>query len=336
MPSTPPHTPPSSPRTSRDVSFAPIPITDVSAITTVVVDASNASTTVTDVSGAGYDIRTTTTISDTSFLVHTVFTSHDPSGVVDISEDLTENITVYADDVGPSGENTALMEQIRVYASQINCDAFHGKGTVDDYAALFAAASNIAHETSQIQLNVDVSGFNEFAAAADELSALFQNFTLRLQSINIINDTTFLTAIASALSRIVNLANIFGKFKETILQTTTIQIPKSTYDTRVVLEGVMGEIQCAMDHIQYFVDPSSCATPLTDAALSTTEKNIINQAVVTIDNWNSICQQGVSIAMNNDPNIQYISQANVQIQQQTSSLRSATSALRNKISAMMW
>lgn len=288
---------------------------------------------VTDISGVGYDILTTTVVTDTSFIIQTVFTSSDPSGVVDISETLTENVTMYVDDVDPSGQNTVLINQIRDYASQINCDSFHGKGTVDDYAVLFQAASNIANETAQMQLNVDVDGFNAFAVAADELSTLFQSFTVKLQSVNIINDTAFLTAIAHALERIVHLSNVFGKFKETILQTSTIKIPKSTYDTRVVLESVMGEIACAMDHIQYFVDPSSCSTVLTDAELTSVEKTIIQEAVHTIDQWNVICQQGVTIAMGNDPDIQYISQVNAQIQQSSVSLRQATSTLRNKIAA---
>jgi len=315
--------PPSTPRPrGTDASRNPLPpATDLSGIS------------VTDISGTGYDILTTTVVTDTSFIIQTVFTSSDPSGVVDITENLTENVTMYVDDVDPSGQNTVLIQQIRDYASQINCDSFHGKGTVDDYAVLFQAASNIANETAQMQLNVDVDGFNAFAVAADELSTLFQSFTVKLQSVNIINDTAFLSAIAHALGRIVHLSNVFGKFKETILQTSTIKIPKSTYDTRVVLEGVMGEIACAMDHIQYFVDPSSCSTVLTDAELTPVEKNIIQQAVHTIDQWNVICQQGVTIAMGNDPDVQYISQANAQIQLSTASLQQATSTLRNKIAA---
>jgi hypothetical protein len=44
---------------------------------------------------------------------------------------------------------------------------------------------------------------------ADDLSSLFNGFILKLQNVNIINDTAFLKAIASALKKIVNLSNVF-------------------------------------------------------------------------------------------------------------------------------
>jgi hypothetical protein len=284
-----------------------------------------------DICGNGYEIITTAIMTDTSFVIHTTFQSYDASGVVDIRESLTENVTIYDDDDDVSGQNTAIVNQIKWYASQIQCESFHGKGTIDDYAQLFQAASNIANETSQMQLNVDMDGFHDFATAADDLSRLFQGFIVKLQSVNIINDTDFLTAIAHALERIVHLSKTFGLFKETILQTTTIKIPKSTYDTQTVLKGVMDEINCAMDHIQYFVDPSSCPSTLTDAQLNQEEHDIIDQATNTIQHWNTICNHGISIAMNNDPSIQYIAQVDSDLSNKAHTLQQATANLKIKL-----
>ncbi len=59
--------------------------------------------------------------------------------------------------------------------------------------------SNIATETKQMQLDIDVDGFNEFANTADDLSNLFNSFIIKLQNVNIINDIIFLQSILNVL-----------------------------------------------------------------------------------------------------------------------------------------
>jgi len=97
--------------------------------------------------------------------------------------------------------NNEIVDQIREYATKIKCEDFHGKGSIDDYNELFMAASRIANETKQMQLDVDVQGFNDFGNAAQELSNLFENFTKRLQNINIINDSSFLESVLDAMKK---------------------------------------------------------------------------------------------------------------------------------------
>jgi hypothetical protein len=70
---------------------------------------------------------------------------------------------------------------------------------------------------------------------------------------------------------------------------------------------------------------------LTDAQLSGREKEIIAKSVDTINNWNILCKNGVSISMVNDPDIQYIKEANIQLKNQTSILTAATTNLRAKL-----
>ena len=246
-----------------------------------------------------------------------------------ISEKLLENVGVY--DIDPTSENARLVLDIKDYASKIQCSDFHGKGTIDDYTALFTAASRIANETKSITLDIDVAGFDEFSQAADDLSALFTSFIVKLQNVNIINDIDFLRSISAALRKIWHLSEVFGKFKQTILSTTTIQFPKSAHETKIVLEGVMEEINCAMRYIGHFVAPTS-EVPV-DADLSAAEKNIISEAVATIDNWNVICEHGISIAMENNSDVIYITQASNELKQTTNALRSATTSLRNKLAA---
>lgn len=247
---------------------------------------------------------------------------------VQITEDLSGQAFTYYEDTS----SNALVVQIKDYASRIQCTDFQGKGTIDDYSVLFEAASKIANETAHMQLDVDVEGFNEFAAAAEDLSSLFNGFILKLQNINIIDDTAFLQSVLNALEKIWQLSETFGRFKQTILATSQIQLPVSAHETKLAIEGVVGQLNCAMKYINHFVDASYSA-PET-ANLSETEQSIIDNAVATIENWNVLCTQGVSIAMSSNPDIMFIQSANDTLKQNTSVLTGATAKLRQKLSAL--
>lgn len=264
---------------------------------------------------------------DVNVNTQTTFQTTNPDAVPQITENLKETVEYnYDDNIITESDN--LVTEIRHYAQQIKCEDFHGKGSIDDYSELFAAASKIANETRQMQLNIDIDGFDEFGRAADELSELFVNFTRRLQNINIINDVKFLRAVLDALKKVWNLSEVFGRFKKTILVTSEIKVPKTSHDTKQILEEVMGEINCAMGYVNNFVVPDP---NLTKAKLSAEDKNIINKAVATIDNWKLLCDQGVSIALTNSTDMQYLKQANLELKQKTSVLKSVASTLRNKI-----
>lgn len=256
-------------------------------------------------------------------ITETKFTTIDASSDVQITEDLSGAVVAYYDDTLDSGKSDLL--------AQIQCEKFHGKGTIDDYSALFAAAAQIANESQQMKLDVDIEGFNEFASAADDLSALFSSFIVKLENISIIDDTAFLTAVAVALGKICNLSKVFGKFKETILATSTINLPKSAHDTSVILQNVSSNINCAMTYINHFVDSSSPAPSSAD--LSAEEKGIIDGAITTINNWNILCDQGVSIAMSSNPDIQFITGASAQLKTKANALKTATNLLKTKMTA---
>jgi hypothetical protein len=243
--------------------------------------------------------------------------------------EITEILNMSVIEIENCSSNTVL-DQIKYYAGQIHCSEFHGKGTVEDYSVLFDTASRIVKDTKQIQLDIDVEGFNEFSRAADELGQLFENFTLRLQNVNIIDDSAFLQSILTSLIKIDQLSNKFGKFKETILATSTIQLPCSVEETRNAIEDVTGEINCAMRYINHFVSPSG--NSLEDSELSSTDKNAILKATATLDAWGDICEQGVSLTMSHNPDIIYIKQANDVFRQQATVLRSSTSSLKNRYS----
>lgn len=264
-----------------------------------------------------------------NFATQSTFNTIDPTLDVQITQNLVETVDKYYNDSNNT-QTALIMAQISDYASKIQCSDFHGKGSIDDYSELFRAAAKIANDSKQIKLDVDVSGFTEFSQAADELSNLFNSFILKLQNVSIINDLDFLTSISIALQKIWNLSETFGRFKQTILATSSIQIPKSAHDTKVIIEGVIGEVNCAMNYINHFVNPGTQVLPA--ANLSLAEHDVINRAVSTIDNWNQLCDQGVSIAMSSNPDIQYINQSNNILKNQTINLKNATSSLKTKFS----
>ena len=129
------------------------------------------------------------------------------------------------------------------------------------------------------------------------------------------------------------MSNTFGRFKETILATSTIHMPKSTYDAKLFLEQVNCELNCAMNYINYFVD--SNAPKPANAELSLDDKNIINKAVNTIDNWNILCDQGLAIALNNNAEINSIKLINNDLLTGTTKLKQATSVLKNKLKNLL-
>lgn len=284
------------------------------------------------INGVGFQATNNQTlIPDVSVTTHSNFTTTDPlNHVPQINENLNEDVEYEYDD-NIISVNDNIVNEIRHYATQIKCEDFHGKGSIDDYAALFQAASQIANETRQMQLDIDVDGFNDFGQAADDLSALFTNFTLKLQSINIIDDTAFLQAVLNALKKIYNLSEVFGRFKETILVTSEIKIPKTAHDTKDILVNVMDEVNCSLNYINNFVNPDP---NLVDAQLSDADKNIISKAVVTIEHWQVLCDQGVSIAMTTNTDMKFLTQTNTELKQKTNIIKNATSTLKAKLQQM--
>jgi hypothetical protein len=279
--------------------------------------------------GNGFVVENTQTV-DVSGNVdtNTTFVTTATDSDVQITQDLSGNVDSYFDNTSNT-TTSGLLNQIKDYATKIQCSDFQGKGTIDDYSVLFNAAAKIANETKLMKLDVEIDGFNEFAAAADQLSALFNSFIIKLENVNIIDDTAFLASIVNALHKIWTLSETFGKFKQTIFATSNVQLPQSTHETRIAVESVINQLNCAMKYINYFVDDSSPAPA--NAALSDTEQSIIDNAVTTIENWNVLCEQGVSIAMSSNPDIVFIKNSNSLLKQNTSILTIATNKLRAKL-----
>lgn len=256
---------------------------------------------------------------------------HKPSKLYEDSNifDLSEVVTVYDDEIGDYNINKKLMDEITNYATKINCSDFHGKGTIDDYSELFNSVSRITSEYKQIQIDMHLEGFDDFSKAAEEMNQLFESFTIKLQNINIINDTHFLITISNALEKMCKLSETFGKFKDIILATTDVQIPKSVHETSELLTDVMIQVNCAMNYITHFVNPNN--NPLLNSELSVKEKNIIDNAVKKISNWSVDGEQQVKKIIEDNEDIKVIKQYNESIKKTSDNLKNAVLILKNKL-----
>lgn len=281
----------------------------------------------------GLEIITETGIQkDGTEVVQILAFTTDPSNEIQIVEKLNTKIQIYNDETDPIVNE--LIQEITQYASKINCTDFQGKGTIDDYVELFKVASNLAQETKQTSLDIDIAGFNEFGNAADELSKLFQQYIVKLENMNIINDKDFLKSISVSLKKIWNLSETFGKFKETILCASTIKVPKSIKDTRNVIEDVMTDVNCAMKYINHFISPemdNSNNNLCGRAELSEDEKLMIEESIQTINNWDQLYNKGMQIAISENADIKFIEEANKIIQNTSNSLKDATSIFKGKL-----
>jgi hypothetical protein len=121
------------------------------------------------------------------------------------------------------------------------------------------------------------------------------------------------------------------EFKETILITSTVRIPQSSHTVSVLLNDVLSELNCAIGYINNFVTPDPT---LPAGQLSSTDKNVIAQAVNTITHWGVLCEQGVSIALATSPDIIAINTVNTALKQKTGILTTATTALSAKFALL--
>ena len=279
-------------------------------------------------------ITETGKLSDGTFISEIAGITTDLSSDVHIVIDVSAIIQTYDDGILDISINS-IMQEISLYAGKINCSDFQGKGTIDDYTELFKAASDLAKEAKQTSLNINIDGFKEFGNAADELSELFKHYITKIEHMNVVNDQVFLAEILFYLKKIWNLSETFGRFKETIMGTSIIKIPKSLQDTRNIIDGVMTEVDCAMKYIQCFVSPESihdvslCAPGSLE--LSTVEKNQIQEAVKTIQKWNHFYNDDIHIALSENTDIKFIESANKIIKNTATALKDKTAILKGKL-----
>ena len=62
----------------------------------------------------------------------------------------------------------------------------------------------------------------------------------------------------------------------------------------------------------------------------------ITKAVDTIDHWQTLCDQGISIALTNNTDMVYLKQTNQDLKQKTVAIKSMTDKLKLKLVQYNW
>ena len=159
----------------------------------------------------------------------------------------------------------------------------------------------ISIETKHMILLTEAKKYNEFEVIADQLNNRINNFILKLQKINIIDDILFLNSVLNSLKKIVYQSDGFENFKET-----------------------------ATNCIDFFVN----SPEIKNEPLNNTEKEMIEIAISTISRWNSIYETDVIILMNNNVDIQNISQLNNNLKYKINCINNADILLTSMFNIM--
>jgi lipopolysaccharide biosynthesis regulator YciM len=152
-----------------------------------------------------------------------------------------------------------------------------------------------------------------------------------LETISIIDDKDFLNSVVNSLKKIYNLSNTFARFKQTIMATSAIHIPKSTIDVCNQVKVVLPEIDCAMGYITNFVNPDPSFS--SNYELSTDEKKTINNAISAINNWKILSDQGAKIAMENNEDIKNVKTISASLKLKSNTLKSLTFSIKDKLAS---
>lgn len=234
---------------------------------------------------------------------------------VPVTVPVIPQITHLTQEMVDSPEVQSMVDQIKACAAEIQCSDFHGKGSIEDYIALLDASKLVE---VKLPLQIDLKGIEDYGNAADKLSDLFDGFVQKIQVVQPI-DTAFLQTILSALQKIVRLSNTFGKFKQSMVATHTLQLSDSVGKTKKILQEVTQEVECAMQYIQYFVSPSG-SLPAAEI-----DRTVIRQ--VAIEDWGEQFEHNLLLHMNED--LQSIQSSNEVFRTQSGLLNAATYQLQN-------
>jgi hypothetical protein len=126
----------------------------------------------------------------------------------------------------------------------------------------------------------------------------------------------FLSAVLSAIKKVVALSKAFSAFQESILEN---RIHSSIGETKHILEGVTQEVECVMKHLNHFSTP----TNLESANLSPVNRVAITHAINSLNN--------ITVSMDTQ-DIQYINRTNQTFIQQSAQLRRTTNIIRERYS----
>lgn len=203
--------------------------------------------------------------------------------------------------INASDESKLLLLEIKELESKINCPSVQHLGSMQDYSELFKKAQEYINTVGDknINLAVDTSALEKFAAEAKVYSEMFSEVEIRFSRLSTVNDTELLRKIKGYLAEIALMYENIQKFHATITTTSILQIPDSVKTVTESLNKVSESIDCSLPYLEYFADAT---TLLSDeqrvkSELSEGDKASIVAAVRSLDLWLVMINNEANVAM---------------------------------------
>lgn len=274
-----------------------------------------------DVDGDGkLDTRTTrtTTVDVDSdgkidFIEKEITSVDDKDNVIQSSLEIDAvNVDVLAshelDLINASEESKLLLAKIKELESKINCPSVQHLGSMQDYSELFKKAQEYISKAGDknINLAVDTSVLEKFAAEAKIYSEMFSEVEIKFSRLSTVNDTELLRKIKGYLAEIALMYENIQKFHATITTTSILQIPDSIKTVTESLNTVTESIECSLPYLEYFADATTLLSneQKQRAELSDGDKASIVAAVRSLDLWLDMINNEANVTMSGNAYIQ--------------------------------
>ena len=139
------------------------------------------------------------------------------------------NTSYELDMVNASDDSKKLLADIKELEAKISCPSVQHLGSMQDYAELFKKAQEYISKAGDKNINlvVDTSVLEKFAAEAKVYSEMFSEVEVKFSRLSTVNDTELLTKVKGYLTDIALMYENIQKFHATITTTSILQIPDS-------------------------------------------------------------------------------------------------------------
>ncbi len=234
----------------------------------------------------------------------------DTNIVVD-GEDVDVNLDHELNLVPSSEDALALLQEIASLQAQVSCEKLQHLGSMEDYASLFRKAKeyidNYTENGGSINLVVDTSVLDRFAAEASVYSQMFEEVTMTFTRIKQVDELETLNKIKDGLLKITEMYRNIDRFHAAINATSVLQIPESIRDASSHLDTVLSSIECSLPYLEWFADKNTTtltADQLSRATLDVEDRAALDAAMGALEAWNAMIVNEGNVTMSGNQYVQ--------------------------------
>ena len=239
------------------------------------------------------------------------------------------------DTVSANEESRMLLEQIKELEEKIKCPSVQHLGSMQDYAELFKKAQEYISKAGDKNINlvVDTSVLEKFAAEAKVYSEMFSEVEIKFSRLSTVNDTELLKKIKGYLVDIALMYENIQKFHTTITTTAILQIPDSIKTVTELLNNVSESIECSLPYLEYFADATTLLSEeqKARAELSEGDKASIVAAIRSLDLWLDMINNEANVSMSGNAYIQEFKAKIAEFDSYTNRLKSVIGKVADKM-----